>query len=846
MCIVKKNNEEKKKIGNGLSKTEKVIFYVNVAFKFLAKIFLVLLLILFLGGSLGLGLGSGYFIGLVEDMPIPTEEELANAVENAGEISTMTYSDDTEISSIRADLVRENTELKNVSPYIINGLVATEDENFFEHDGVVPSAIIRAGASTFLGVGGTSGGSTITQQLIKQKLLTNEVSFERKAKEILLAMRLENHYSKEQILQGYLNESPYGRNNKGENIAGIETAAQGIFGVSASEVTLAQAAFLVGIPQNPYTYTPFLQSGELKDAEYLEDGITRSHEVLQRMRLTNYITEEEYQDAINYDITQDFLSTGTSEEVPDERNSYIYQAVELETIDILMAQKVAADGLTMADVNANDQLYNQYYAEAESQMRNGGLTIKATVDPDIYETMNSTVQEFSASFGTTYYSESTDENGDPIEVVEPVQNGTVLLDNDTGQVLGFVGGIDFDTTQVDHAFSSRRSPGSSFKPILTYGPALQEQIAGANTMLADTYTRIVQPDGTPYEPTNFGTTISNDFVTARYALSTSMNNPTLALYNELLNQGVDIQSYAYKMGLQDAISTDEFSNLSLSLGGTTTGPTVLENAAAFATFANGGVYVEPYLIETITDSNGNVVYQHQTQKERVFDEDVAYVIADILKDATTTGAMASYNSQMDSDLDWFMKTGTSEEFRDLWANGSTPNVTLTSWIGYDNITQTRDLYSQAENAVYGTPAQRSLSYWTTLGNRLNYYYPNTMGSGEVLEEPEGVHEETVVTETGTTSGTFEGPYDTSYTIPSSAATNTELFTAAMDPEQPSFTFGIGGSMDDYMNKLESFRSKTNATANAKVQEVLESFKLRSAENEQRRQEIEEDNIQQDG
>ncbi|MGH2119622.1 transglycosylase domain-containing protein, partial [Aerococcus sp. L_32] len=237
---------------------------------------------------------------------------------------------------------------------------------------------------------------------------------------------------------------------------------------------------------------------------------------------------------------------------------------------------------------------------------------------------------------------------------------------------------------------------------------------------------------------------------------------------------------------------------------------------------------------------------HQTQKERVFDEDVAYVIADILKDATTTGAMASYNSQMDSDLDWFMKTGTSEEFRDLWANGSTPNVTLTSWIGYDNITQTRDLYSQAENAVYGTPAQRSLSYWTTLGNRLNYYYPNTMGSGEVLEEPEGVHEETVVTETGTTSGNFEGPYDTSYTIPSSAATNTELFTAAMDPEEPSFTFGIGGSMDDYMNKLESFRSKTNATVNAKVQEVLESFKLRSAENEQRRQEIEEDNIQQDG
>ena len=139
----------------------------------------------------------------------------------------------------------------------------------------------------------------------------------------------------------------------------------------------------------------------------------------------------------------------------------------------------------------------------------------------------------------------------------------------------------------------------------------------------------------------------------------------------------------------------------------------IRKCGSLATFANGGVTLT-LPNRNYYNSNGNVVYQHQTQKERVFDEDVAYVIADILKDATTTGAMASYNSQMDSDLDWFMKTGTSEEFRDLWANGSTPNVTFTSWIGYDNITQTRDLYSQAENA-FGT-SSTFINYWTTLGN----------------------------------------------------------------------------------------------------------------------------------
>lgn len=847
MCPLKENKKEKNNKGNNLSTLEKVSYYLSVFFKLMGKLAMVFLLILFLGGSLGAGIGSGYFLGLVEDMPIPSEAELSNAVENAGEISQMVYSDDSEISSIRSDLVRVNTDLESVSPYIVNGLVATEDENFFDHDGVVPSAIIRAGVSTFLGVGSSSGGSTITQQLIKQKLLTNEVSLDRKAKEILLAMRLENHYSKEQILQGYLNESPYGRNNKGENIAGIQTAAQGIFGVSASEVTLPQAAFLVGIPQNPYTYTPYLQTGEVKEDEYLEDGITRSHEVLQRMRLTNFITEEEYQEAINYDITQDFISAEESEEVPEERNSYIYQAVEQQTVEIIMEQLVSADGLTMNDVNANDDLYNNYYAEADSQMSNGGLTIETTVDPDIYETMNSTVQEYAASFGTTYYSETTDqETGDVVELVDPVQNGTVLLENSTGKVLGFVGGIDFDTSQVDHAFNSRRSPGSSMKPILTYAPALQEQIAGPHTMLADTYMRLEQSDGSIYEPSNFGTSISHEFVTAREALSESMNNPTLYLYNEMLTQGVDIQSYAYKMGLQEAITAEEFSNIALSLGGTSTGPTVLENAAAFATFANGGVYTEPYLIESITDSNGNVVYQHETHKERVFDEDVAYVIADVLRDATSTGAMASYRSQMDSDLDWFMKTGTSENFKDLWANGSTPNVTLTSWIGYDNVTQTRDLYSQSENAVYGTPAQRSLRYWTTLGNRLNYNYPNTMGSGEEIDRPEGVHEETVVSETGTQTGSFDGPYGTSYTIPESASSNTELFTAEMSPDEAHFDYAIGGKIDEYITFLEDYRDKSNSSVNSTAREILDDYQIRRAEIEARRQELEQENVEADG
>ncbi|MCZ0717035.1 transglycosylase domain-containing protein [Aerococcus kribbianus] len=818
---------------------ESVFFSVNVFLKVLKRFLGLTALGLGLSALLGLGLGVGYFVGLVEDMPVPSQEEFAGTINNVEERSHLTDHQGEEIGTLRTDLVRTNVPLANISADVVNGLVATEDENFFHHNGVVPSAIIRAFVSQFASSGASSGGSTITQQLVKQRLLTNEVSMERKAKEILLSLRLEQFFSKEQILESYLNISPYGRNNKGENIAGIEEAAKGVFGVSADELSLAQAAYLVGMPQNPYAYTPYQQDGSLKSQAELQAGLERRKEVLNRMYLEGIISKSDYDQAMAYDVRQDFIETEESEledEDDDERSSFLYQAIEREARQLLFDYLLSNANLEAA--NLSDEQYASYMEEADSMLRNNGLTIQSSIDLDIYNDMNANIENAYTSFGPTYTSSQNDpETGEEVEVVEPVQNGTVLIENATGRIIGFVGGVDFNISQVDHAFSSRRSPGSTFKPLLTYGPAIEEGLASPATPLADTYMKAKQADGTYWEPSNYGQNISHSFIPARQALANSLNNPTIYLYNELLNQGVDVQSYAQRLGLNNAIADDEFENIALSVGGTSTGPTVVELAGAYASLSNQGQYIQPYLIEAITDSNGHEIYRHQGQPVQAFSPDTAYIVGDMLRDVLTSGTWSRFNGQLDTSFDYFIKTGTSEDNRDLWVSGSTPSVTLTSWIGYDNLTQSRNLGDDAPSDVYGMPDSRHANYWIQLMNNLGAQYPDLMGANQMHQEPEGVHEETIVADTGTLPGSFEGPYGSSYTIPNSAEMTTDLFPADMSPREANFSYAIGGKLDELVEALEKYRNPGNGQTETQINRVRNNYQERRAENERARQNL---------
>lgn len=296
-------------------------------------------------GVFGLSVGAGYFASLVKEEPLRGKDEMRSAVFNYEETSEVYFAGDVYLGKLRTDLERTETNLSEVSPYVIDAVLATEDEYFEVHKGIVPKAIFRGLLQDVSNSDTQTGGSTLTQQLIKNQILTNEVSYERKAKEILLAMRLEHFMNKEEILEAYLNIIPYGRNSNGRNIAGIETAANGIFNVKAKDLTLPQAAYIAGIPQAPFAYTPFRQGGEIKEGEALQLGIERMKIVLFRMNETGYITDEEYKNAVSYDITKDFREPET---LPEDKYPWLTAEVENRVKEILRDQFAQADSIDPA------------------------------------------------------------------------------------------------------------------------------------------------------------------------------------------------------------------------------------------------------------------------------------------------------------------------------------------------------------------------------------------------------------------------------------------------------------------------------------------------------------------
>lgn len=261
--MFKRNKEKKKTNHQKLS----VIDLGSVALRTVKLLTDFFYIIIILFGMLGAGTAFGYLASQIDSVKVPSKESLVSQVTSLTRISEMSYSDGSSIASIDTDLLRTPVESDEISDNVKKAIIATEDENFESHDGVVPKAVFRATLASVLGLGETSGGSTLTQQLIKQQILGDDPTFRRKSREIIYALALERYLSKDEILTDYLNVSPFGRNNKGENIAGIEEAAQGIFGVSASDLTIPQAAFLAGLPQSPIVYSPYTATGQLKDEE---------------------------------------------------------------------------------------------------------------------------------------------------------------------------------------------------------------------------------------------------------------------------------------------------------------------------------------------------------------------------------------------------------------------------------------------------------------------------------------------------------------------------------------------------------------------------------------------------
>ncbi|HEL2515989.1 TPA: penicillin-binding protein [Streptococcus suis] len=495
---------------------------VGVFLRTLKLLFNSVAVLVFLFGLFGAGIGIGFVVSLFDDVKIPKTEELVAKVSEVSRISTVTYSDGSLVSEVNSDLLRVPITSEEVSNYLKQAVIATEDETFETHNGVVPKAVLRAALGS-VGLGSSSGGSTLTQQLIKQQLVGDAPTFTRKANEIVSALALERNMTKEEILTIYLNVSPFGRNNQGRNIAGVEAAAQGIFGKPAKDLTVPQAAFIAGLPQSPIVYSPYASDGTRKSDEDMVYGVERYQDVLFNMYRASFLTKEEYETYKAYDIKQDFIAPAP---VMADTKDYLYYKVMEEAQEVMFDYLVKRDKVSKNDLK-NDETKASYEELAKQELSQGGYTIKSTVDQGIYAAMQSVV----ANYGSVL------DDGN-----EYVETGSVLIDNATGAILGFVGGRDYSTNQNNHAFDTLRSPASTIKPLLAYGIAIDQGLIGSASILSDYPTNFSSG-----QPIMYGSGRGTGMMNLQTAIDRSVNIPAFWTYKMMRNAGVDAKAYMDKM-----------------------------------------------------------------------------------------------------------------------------------------------------------------------------------------------------------------------------------------------------------------------------------------------------------
>lgn len=634
-------------------------------------------ILLFFASVFGAGIGIGYIGSLFDKVDVPTTEVLLTEVSALTRESIITYSNAKKIDTVNTDLLRTPIEGEMISDNLKQAVIATEDENYWHHNGVVPKAVIRAALGS-AGFGSSSGGSTLTQQLIKQQMVGDAPTFSRKASEIIYALELERLMDKEQILTTYLNVSSFGRNNQGRNIAGVEEAAQGIFGVPAANLTIPQAAFIAGLPQSPIIYSPYYSDGSLKSPEDMAYGLNREKAVLFNMYRAGYLTEEEYQTYLAYDVSQDFLAPAP---VVADTKDYLYYAVVEEAREVMYDYLIERDKVSAKDLE-NDETVAAYRELARQVLSGGGLTIKTTIDEGIYTAMQAAAANYGHLLddGTGY-----------------VQMGNVLMDNATGAILGFVGGRDYASNQNNHALDTVRSPGSSIKPILAYGVAIDQGLMGSASILSN-YPMSYASGEPIMHVGNSGTAM----MTLQEAINTSWNIPAYWTYQLLREKNVDVQGYMEKMNY-DIV---EYNIESLPLGGGIE-VSVAQHTNGYQTLANGGVYEEKHMIQSILDSHGNTLYEHQARPIQVYSPAAASITNELLKGVITSGMTTTFannlravNPNLINNVEWIGKTGTSNDYVDAWLMLATRRMSLGSWIGHDDNTSLGDMTGYSRHGQY--------------------------------------------------------------------------------------------------------------------------------------------------
>ena len=723
----------------------------------------------FIGGLFGAGVALGYGVALFDKAKVPPAEDLVKQVKNVSSISEIVYADGSVIASIESDLLRTSVSSEEISDNLKKAIVATEDEHFLEHKGVVPKAVIRATLGTFAGLGSSSGGSTLTQQLIKQQVVGDAPTLARKATEIVDALALERVMGKDEILTAYLNIAPFGRNHKGQNIAGVQQAAEGIFGIDANKLSIPQAAFLAGLPQSPITYSPYENTGELKSDEDLELGLKRAKGVLYNMYRTGALTKEEYDQYKDYNIKQDFLPSGTVNAVSRD---YLYFTAMSEATDRMYDYLVQQDNVSSQELK-KEAIQKAYHERAEQELSTGGYKITTTINKKIHNAMQNAV----ANYGRLV----DDATGQP-------EVGNVLMDNKTGAVLGFVGGRNYQINQNNHAFDTKRSPASTTKPLLAYGIAIDQGLMGSASILSNYPTKF--SNGNPIMYVNSPGT---GMMTLGEALNYSWNIPAYWTYRMLREKGVDVKGYMEKMGYE----IPEYGIESLPMGGGIE-VTVAQHTNGYQTIANNGVYHQKHVISKIESPDGRVIYEFQDKPVQVYSKATATIMQSLLREVISSRITSSFQTDLASinsslaRADWIGKTGTTNEDENMWLMLSTPRLTLGGWLGHD------DNRPMAKGAGH----YRNAKYMAYLVNAIQQAEPGVWGN-ERFNLDSSVTQSQVLRSTGQKPGKVSV---NGKTVDLSGSTVTSYWANKAGAPTTSYHFAIGGSESDYQNAWSSIVS----------------------------------------
>ncbi len=583
--------------------------------------------LIFIGAISGLVVGGAGLLW-VATLPIP---DLQTFDERKITESTKIYDRTGEhlLYDVHQDIRRTVVPFEEISRNIKNASVAIEDAEFYSHKGIKPKAIIRAVLSnvlTYLGRDGyTQGGSTITQQVIKNSVLTSEKKISRKIKEWVLALKLEQVLTKDEILSIYLNEIPYGG-----NIYGAEQASLTFFGKRAYDVTLAEAAYLAAIPQAPTYFSPYGNNVEALN--------NRKNLVLRRMVENGFITQEEYDGA-----SLEEVEFRPRSEIGIQAPHFVFYIIE--------------------------QLELKYGQKA---VQEGGLKVITSLHYDLQLKAEEIAKKFALSNSEQFDAENA---------------SLVAIDATTGDILVMVGSRDYFDKEIDGNYNialAKRQPGSTFKPFV-YATAFKKGFL-PETVVFDLETEFsteCRPDGTKiysnsncYMPGNYDNAFRGP-MSLRDALAQSINIPAIkTLYLAGL---ADSLRTAKDMGISTLGGVDQY-GLTLVLGGGEVTP--LEMTSAYGVFANKGMRVPYRSIIKIEDKSGVLFEDGGSRPYRVLPEDVALTISDILSDNVARAPSYGSNSPLHfSQYDVAVKTGTTNDYKDAWVIGYTPRIAVGAWAG---------------------------------------------------------------------------------------------------------------------------------------------------------------------